>query len=82
MTIADMKVEMIGLLTKTQSEDKIAQLYEKMQQVMEAPEVDWWDDLTAEQQKQLVLSVEQSKQPDNWVEYSHIQQKYKRWFKK
>ena len=35
-----MKVEMIGILTHTQSEDKISQFYEKIQEVADAPESD------------------------------------------
>ena len=82
MNVAEMKVEMIGILTQMQSEDKISQFYEKIQEVVEAPESDWWDDLTIEQQERLAKSIDESKNPDNWVDYSDIKKKYARWFKK
>ena len=82
MNVAEMKIEMIGILTQTQSENKITQFYEKIQEVVDAPESDWWDDLTTEQQERLAKSIEESKNPDNWVEYSDIKKKYARWFKK
>ncbi len=82
MNVAEMKVEMIGILTHTQSEDKISQFYEKIQEVVEAPESDWWDELTTEQQERLTLSIEESKNPNNWIDYSDIKKKYARWFKK
>ncbi len=82
MNVAEMKVEMIGILTQMQSEDKISQFYEKIQEVVEAPESDWWDDLTIEQQERLAQSIDESKNPDNWVDYSDIKKKYARWFKK
>ena len=82
MNVAEMKVEMIGMLTQTQSADKISQLYEKIQEVVDAPESDWWDDLTIEQQERLARSIDESKNPDNWVDYSDIKKKYARWFKK
>ena len=82
MNVAEMKVEMIGILTQMQSEDKISQFYEKIQEVVEAPESDWWDDLTIEQQERLAQSIDESKNSDNWVDYSDIKKKYARWFKK
>jgi hypothetical protein len=82
MNVAEMKVEMIGILTQVVSEDKIARFYEKLYEVMEAPEDDWWDDLSPFQQKQLLLSLEESKSPENLVDYSDIKKKYAKWFKK
>ena len=82
MSVAEMKVEMIGILTQMQNEDKIAQFYEKIQEVANAPESDWWDDLTPDQQAKLVQSIEESKNPENWIDYSDIKKKYARWFKK
>ena len=82
MNVAEMKVEMIGILTHTQSEDKISQFYEKIQEVVDAPASDWWDDLTPEQQKRLALSIEESKHAENLIDYSDIKKKYARWFKK
>ena len=82
MSVAEMKVEMIGILTQMQNEDKIAQFYEKIQEVVNAPESDWWDDLTPDQQAKLVLSIEESKDPENWIDYTDIKKKYARWFKK
>ena len=82
MNVAEMKVEMIGMLTQTQSADKISQLYEKIQEVVDAPESDWWDDLTIEQQERLARSIDESKNPDNWIAYDDIKKKYARWFKK
>jgi hypothetical protein len=82
MNVAEMKVEMIGILTQMQSEDKVIQFYEKIQEVVDAPESDWWDDLTIEQQERLAFSIEESKNPENWIDYSDIKKKYARWFKK
>ncbi len=82
MNVAQMKVEMIAILTQKLSEDKITRLYEHLNEVMEAPEDDWWDDLTPFQQKQLLLSLEESKNPENLIDYSDIKQKYAQWFRK
>ena len=82
MSVAELKVEIIGILTQMQNEDKIAQFYEKIQEVVNAPESDWWDDLTPDQQNKLVLSIEESKNPENCIDYADIKKKYARWFKK
>lgn len=82
MNVAEMKVEMIGILAQMQNEDKITQFYEKFQEVVDAPESDWWDDLTPEQQERLSQSIEESKNPENWIDYSDIKKKYARWFTK
>jgi hypothetical protein len=82
MTVAEMKVEMIGILAGMQSEEKVALVYEKMQEVVDAPEADWWDELTPEQQDRLSQSIEESKNPENWIDYADIKKKYVRWFKK
>ena len=47
---------------------------------MEAPEDDWWDDLTPNQQQELLLSIEESRHPENLVAYSDIKTKYAQWF--
>jgi plasmid stabilization system protein ParE len=60
MNVAEMKVEMIGILTQIASEDKITRFYEKLYEVMEAPEDDWWDDLSPFQQTELVRSLEEN----------------------
>ena len=80
MNVAEMKVEMIGILAHTSSVDKITRFYEKLYEVMEAPEDDWWDDLTPNQQQELLLSIEESKHPENLVAYSDIKTKYAQWF--
>ena len=82
MNVAEMKVEMIGILAQTQSEDKIAQFYEKIYEVIESEETDWWDDLSPTQQSALIHSLEESKNPENLIDYSDIKKKYARWFKK
>ena len=81
MNVAEMKVEMIGILAHTLSEDKISRFYEKLYEVMEAPEDDWWDDLTPNQQTELLLSIEESKNSENLIAYSDIKKKYAQWFK-
>ncbi len=82
MNVAEMKVEMIGLLTQMQSEDKIVQLYEKIHEVNNEKTSDWWDELTQAQQEKLLFSIEESNNPENCVDYSDIKKKYARWFKK
>ena len=82
VNVAEMKVEMIGILAQMQNEEKITLFYEKMQEMVDAPETDWWDELTLEQQIQLAKSIEESKNPENWIDYADIKKKYARWFKK
>ncbi len=80
MNVAEMKIEMISILAQTQSEDKIVQFYEKIHEVVDKPEADWWDDLSPLQQQQLVHSLEESKNPENWIDYSDIKKKYAHYF--
>ncbi len=80
MNVAEMKVEMISILAQTQSEDKIVQFYEKIHEVVDKPETDWWDDLSPLQQQQLVQSLEESKNPENWIDYSDIKKKYAHYY--
>ena len=41
---------------------------------------DWWDDLTPEQQQELKCSIQESKNPKNWIDYKDIKKKYARRF--
>ena len=80
MNIAEMKVEIFETLAQTHDEKKVAQFYEAIYLLIEE-EVDWWDELTPEQQMQLSKSIEDSHNPDNWIDYDDFKKKHARWFK-
>lgn len=47
----------------------------------EKDKLDWWDDLTPQQQEQLSKSIEDSHNPENWIDYDDFKKKNERWFK-
>lgn len=74
-----MKVEMYETLANTHDEGKVTQMYEALHQIIE-DDTDWWDDLTPVQQEQLSKSIEESHNPENWIDYDDFKKKNERWF--
>ncbi len=80
MNVLEMKVEIYETLANTHDEDKVTQMYEALHQIIEE-DSDWWDDLTPTQQEQLSKSIEDSHNPENWIDYDDFKKKNGRWFK-
>jgi hypothetical protein len=80
MNVLEMKVEIYETLAQTHDEEKVTRLYEALHQIIE-DDTDWWDELTPRQQEQLSKSIEESHNPENWIEFDDFKKKNERWFK-
>lgn len=84
MNALELKVTMFELITKTRDEAILRRLYQKMTEVFESKdeEFDALDyALTAEQEAELMLSLEESFDEKNLLDISEAKKQHARWLK-
>ena len=84
MNTFELKVTMFELITKTRDETVLRRLYQKMTEVFETKDDD--SDaltyaLTAEQEAELMLSLEESFDETNLLDISEAKKQHERWLK-
>ena len=43
---------------------------------------DFWDDVTPEEQAEILEAYEESKDPKNWISHEEVKRKYEKWLTK
>ena len=84
MNIAEMKIEMIEFITSLHDEQGASIAYSKIQEAKEEIEedVDWYDELTPEQQAELKEAEKECDNPANLVPHSEAVKTIERWLKR
>jgi hypothetical protein len=82
MNALELKVTMFELITRTQDESLLRRLYQKMSEVFESKD-DEFDSLayalTAEQEAELMVSLEESFDEKNLMDISEAKKLHARW---
>jgi hypothetical protein len=80
MNTAEMKLEMFELLAQTKDKDKVTQLYEVMQDVLDS-ENDGWNDLSLEEQRKLDTAIEETYNPKKLIPHDDVLKMIDKWLK-
>jgi hypothetical protein len=84
MNALELKVTMFELITRTRDETMLRRLYQKMTEVFESKD-DEFDTLayalTAEQEAELMVSLEESFDEKNLIDISEAKKLHARWLK-
>jgi hypothetical protein len=79
MNVAEMKMEMVELITQTYDEPTLTRLYEKMHEAIEA---DGWHDLSPEEQRKLDIAIEETYNPSKLVSHEEALKMIDQWLGK
>jgi hypothetical protein len=80
MNTAEMKLEMFELLAQTKDKNKVTQLYEVMQDVLDS-ENDGWNDLSLEEQRKLDIAIEETYNPKKLIPHDDVLKMIDKWLK-
>lgn len=78
MNTAEMKLEMFELLAQTKDKNKVTQLYEVMQDVLDS-ENDGWNDLSLEEQRKLDTAIEETYNPKKLIPHDDVLKMIDKW---
>ena len=73
------KQKLHELIDKIENESILNQAYELIYKKNASGEGDLWNKLTLEQQQELLLSLEESENPDNLISDEAIKERHKKW---
>lgn len=73
------KQKLHDLIEKIDNESILNQVYELIYKKSSSKEGDLWSKLTPEQQKEVLLSLEESNNPDNLLSNEEVKRNHKRW---
>lgn len=84
MNATEMKVEMFEFIASLQGEQSMSIAYAKIKEAQSEidGEIDWWDDLSPEQQKRLEKSLAESYDEKNLIDHEDAKKIHARWLKK
>jgi len=73
------KQKLHNLIEKIDNESLLNQVYELLYKKNAAPEGSLWSKLTAEQQQEVLASLEESENPDNLIPNEEVKKNHKKW---
>lgn len=83
MSVLELKGGIMELISRLDDEQALANLYKYAAKAVNetAPDADWWDELSADQQKELTLAVDESYDEANLVSHEKAMEKLSKWRK-
>jgi len=78
MNIAELKMEMVEIISQTYDELTVNRLYAKIHEIIELEE-DGWNDLSPIEQKQLDAAIEESYDPTKLVSHEDALKMIDQW---
>ena len=79
MTTMELKQNFHHLIDSIDNEKLLINFYELIKKKSSAKEGQLWNRLTDEEQKELLLSLEESKNPENLISHEEMVNKHKKW---
>lgn len=73
------KQKLHDLIESIDNESILTQVYELVYKKSSSKEGDLWSKLSAEQQKEVLLSLEESNDPDNLVSNEEVKRNHEKW---
>jgi hypothetical protein len=78
MNIAELKMEMVEIISQTYDEPTVNRLYAKIHEVMEEDD-DGWNDLSLKEQKLLDAAIEETYDPSKLVSHEDALKMIDQW---
>ncbi len=86
MNTLELKGSLHDLIAQVNDRKLLARMIEAYKKIVSegntVEEIDWWDELPAEQQARLTQSIEESYNPDNLIDHEVMKQKHAKWLRK
>ncbi len=74
MNIETTKLELMHLLLQTQKESLLA----KLKKVFEEEQVDWWNEMSREEQQEVEIGIAQADK-ENYIANSTVMKRFNKW---
>ena len=81
MNIAELKMEMVEIISQTYDEPTVNRLYAKIHEIIEA-EQEGWNDLLPNEQKKLDAAIKETYDPSKLVSHEDALKMIDQWLKK
>ena len=79
MNVLELKGSLHELIAKTDDENRLARMFEAYQVIVEETEVDWWDELTPEQQTALEASLAETENSSKLTSHEEVVKMSRQW---
>lgn len=70
------------LIDQVDDETVLARYLGAISSEVKGESTDFWDDLTPEEQAEILEGYEESKDPANWISHDEVKRKYEQWLTK
>ena len=79
MNTIELKQNFHHLIDSIDNEKLLLNFYDLIKKRSSAKEGQLWNNLTDQEQKELLLSLEESKNPENLIDHEEMKKKHKKW---
>jgi len=79
MNTIELKQSFHHLIDSIDNENLLINFYDLIKKRSSAKEGQLWNKLTDQEQKELLLSLEESKNPENLIDHEEMKTKHKKW---
>jgi len=79
MDTIELKQSFHHLIDSIDNENLLINFYNLIKKRSSAKEGQLWNNLTDQEQKELLLSLEESKNPENLIDHEEMKMKHKKW---
>ncbi len=78
MSTLELKKEIHSLVDKIEDEERLSMLYDVVV-TLNSQTGSLWETLTVDEQEELRESIEESRDPKNWIPHEQVREEYKKW---
>ena len=91
MNIAELKMEMVEIISQTYDEPMVNRIYAKIHEAIEdednlqngeLTDESWWNDMPLQQQERILASYKESFDPENWIDHEDMKKRHAKWLQK
>jgi hypothetical protein len=82
MALANIKSDFHQLIDRIENEELLTSFYHLLSQRSQDQNGLLWTSLTEEEQNEVLLADEESKDPNNWINDEEVRQKHQQWLRK
>ena len=84
MNIAELKMEMVEIISQTYDEPMVNRIYEKIHEAIgennaqngDVTDESWWDEVPIQQQQRILISYRESFDPENWISHEDMKKRH------
>jgi hypothetical protein len=90
MNIAELKMEMVEIISQTFDESMVNRIYAKIQEAIEEEDEQngeltdesWWEEIPIQQKERILASYKESFDPKNWIDHEDMKKRHAKWLQK